>query len=140
MIESETGNNVKYILRFFFEYGAGGCLWSHNEAAYNDFGYGPIDQRILDETGKLSPPTLQLIEALDNRSADYLNKDYPPDPSLWRQADCDVFNAQVDGLIENLVLELGEEFQIKDEQTRYVEDPDLDEYLKEPQKFKRKKI
>jgi len=36
----------KYKLKYFFEYGAGGCLWGDNDLTYKDFGVGPLDEMI----------------------------------------------------------------------------------------------
>lgn len=132
-----TTDRQKYKLRFFFDYGAGGCLWADNDLARQDFGSGPIDEIIAEKTGKLSADTLKLIEELDDRHADYCNKDYPPGPSLWRQSECDDFNHQVDTLLNSLKQQLLADFEIIDKQTRYSEDKDLQEYLKDTKGFKR---
>lgn len=134
-----TTGRQKYRIRFFFDYGAGGCLWADNELAKQDFGIGPIDKAIADKTGKLSDEILKLIEELDDRHADYYNKDYPPDPSLWRQSECDDFNQQVDTLLNSLKRQLSPDFEIIDKQTRYSEDEDLEEYLKDTKGFRRQK-
>ena len=134
-----TTGRQKYRIRFFFDYGAGGCLWADNELAKQDFGIGPIDKAIADKTGKLSDEILKLIEELDDRHADYYNKDYPPDPSLWRQSECDGFNQQVDTLLNSLKRQLSPDFEIIDKQTRYSEDEDLEEYLKDTKGFRRQK-
>ncbi len=127
----------RYKLRFFFDYGAGGCLWADNELAKQDFGFGPIDKTIAQKTGKIVAETLSQIEILDRRHADYLNKDYQLDPSLWRQNECDDFNQSVDKLISLLKMQLKDEFEIIDKQDRYSEDPELDKYLKDTKNFKR---
>jgi hypothetical protein len=54
---------------------------------------------------------------------------YPLDPSLWSQTLCDRFNANVDRLLALLREEIGRDYDILDEQIRYMEDPRLDEYL-----------
>ena len=128
----------KYKLRFFFDYGAGGCLWSDNDLAYQDFGFGPIDKTIAEKTGKISEFTLMQIKELDELHSNYLNKDYPPDPSLWRQIDCDSFNEGADKLLQSLRHQLKPNFYIENRQIRYSEDEDLDRYLKDPKQFKRK--
>lgn len=129
----------QYRLRFFFDYGAGGCLWADNELAKQDFGIGPVDKTIAVKTGKLLAETLKMIEELDDRHADYYNKDYPSDPSLWIQSECDAFNQQVDTLLNSLKKQLSPDFEIIDKQTRYSEDKDLAEYLKDIKNFKRPK-
>lgn len=134
-----TTDGQKYRLRFFFDYGAGGCLWADNELAKQDFGIGPIDKTIADKTKKLSAEILKLIEELDDRHANYYNKDYPPDPSLWRQSECNDFNQQVDTLLDSLKRQLSPDFEIIDKQIRYSEDKDLEEYLKNTKGFRRQK-
>lgn len=42
---------------------------------------------------------------------------------------CDRFNDDVDRLLAILRVELGNQYEIRDEQIRYVEDPELGEYL-----------
>lgn len=134
-----TTGGQKYVLRFFFDYGAGGCLWGDNELARLDFGIGPIDEIIADKTGKLSAEILNLIKELDDRHANYYNKDYPPDPSLWQQGECDDFNKQIDTVLNSLRQQLSPGFEIIDKQTRYSEDKDLEEYLKDTKNFRRPK-
>ena len=127
----------KYKVRFFFEYGAGGCLWADNELTFTEFGVGPIDKDIATKTQTLSPETLGLIRTLDEEHSKYLNEDYPLYPSLWRQSECDNFNQSISTLLERLRNEMGDDFEIIDKQPRYSEDPDLDAYLKNFSQFRR---
>jgi hypothetical protein len=129
----------KYKVRFFFDYGAGGCLWADNELATKHFGFGPLDETIAEKTGKISANILKKIAELDTLHATYYNQNYPPDPSLWRQSDCDKFNDLVDSLLSSLMQELLPDFEIVDKQIRYSEDDDLDEYLKDIKNFRRSK-
>ena len=131
-----TSVGQKYRVRFFFDYGAGGCLWADNGLARQEFGFGPIDESIAD-SGKISADTLELIEEIDVRHSDYYNKDYPPDPSLWRQSECEEFNRKVDTLLNSLRQQLTTDFEIIDKQIRYSEDVDLTEYLKDKKNFRR---
>ena len=112
----------KYRVRFFFDYGAGGCLWADNDRTRQDFGIGPLDRAIAERTNRIPTETLKLIEELDERHADYYNKDYPPDPSLWSQSECDRFNEQVDILLTALQSQLALEYEIIDLQPRYAEE------------------
>jgi hypothetical protein len=66
-----------------------------------------------------------------------LNWDGPSDPDPWRQEECDRFNAAVNQLFEAVRTELGEEFELVNEQCELHEDPDVDAYLKNPQEFRR---
>src|SRR4030095_16437764 len=108
-------------LRFFFDYGAGGCLWADNALAQEVFGFGPIDKVIAEKTGKISTDILKLIDELDNYHSTYYNSDYPSDPSLWRQKECDDFNRQLDTLLSSLRQQLQNDFEILDKQEKYTE-------------------
>lgn len=115
---------AKGVLRFFFDYGAGGCLWAGDNGTREEMGPGPVDARLL-----VTKPARDLRDRLDFEHSGYLNPLYPPDPSLWTQALCDRFNARVETLLELLRHELGARYEIVDEQPRYREDPRLGEYL-----------
>ncbi len=127
----------KFVLRYFFEYGAGGCLWAANEETYEKLGSGPVDSVCYDQEGSitleprvaLSDVARSLRDKLDFEHSGYLNPVYPPDPSLWTQNMCERFNLGVDQLLELLKQELGSEYEIRDEQPRLAEDPELGEYL-----------
>jgi hypothetical protein len=134
-----TNCGQNYKLRFFFDYGAGGCLWADNDLTRQEFGFGPIDETIAERTSKISADTLKQIAELDDVHADYYNKEYPPNPSLWRQSKCDDFNTLVNKLLISLRQQLSPDFEIIDKQTRYSEDEDLDKYLKDTKNFKRQK-
>jgi hypothetical protein len=127
---------TKGVLRFFFEYGAGGCLWAGDDATRDTLGYGPVDAEFRSLDGHvraarlpLSIEARNLQEQLDFEHSGYLNPLSPPDPSLWSQSLCDRFNARVDQLLALLRRELGERYIIVDQQERYVEDSGLDAYL-----------
>lgn len=130
---------TKGVLRFFFGYGAGGCLWAGNDETRIKLGDGPVDAADYAPTGQVSrKPKLilsvsihQLRDQIDFQHSGYLNPLYPPDPSLWTQGLCDRFNASVEALLALLHQELGEDYDIIDQQRRYVEDPELSEYLAE---------
>lgn len=128
---------AKGVLRFFFDYGAGGCLWAGNAATLDRLDVGPVDAAIFDLDGRVRKParvelseTAQTLrDQLDFEHSGYLNPRYPLDPSLWSQTLCDRFNANVDRLLALLREEIGRDYDIVDEQIRYMEDPRLDEYL-----------
>ncbi len=128
---------AKGVLKFFFDYGAGGCLWAGDAATRDKLGVGPVDASSFDIEGRVSQPcrvelsekAQDLRNQLDFEHSGYLNPLYPLDPSLWTQALCDRFNANVDRLVALLRQEIGEYYNISDEQIRYVEDPHLDDYL-----------
>lgn len=85
---------TKGTLRFFFDFGAGGCLWAGDEATRSKLGVGPLDAAVYDLQGHVVvPPRISLpsnvhslISRLDQEYLSYLNPLYPPDPSLWTQA------------------------------------------------------
>ena len=128
---------TKGTLRFFFDFGAGGCLWAGDDATRSKLGVGPLDATVYDLQGDVAlPPRLllpsnvhSLINRLDQEYLSYLNPLYPPDPSLWTQARCDRFNSDVDQLLLLLQVELGTNFVIIDQQKRHAEDPALGEFL-----------
>ena len=128
---------TKDALRFFFDYGAGGCLWAGDAETRASLGVGPLDAGTFGLGGRaLSPPKLRLSETvrrlrdqLDFQHSCYLNPLYPPGPSLWSQALCDQFNADVDRLLALLRQELDHDYNILDEQPRYAEDAGLGDYL-----------
>lgn len=127
----------KGALRFFFDYGAGGCLWAGDDATREKLGVGPIDTDRHDLKERLIRPAPVAVSAaarilrdrLDAEHVSYLNPVYPPDPSLWTQARCDRFNAGVEDLLSSLRAELAMDYGIVDEQERYREDPALAAYL-----------
>ena len=71
----------KGVLRFFFDYGAGGCLWAGDEATLARLDVGPVDASTFDLEGRVSVrPSLELSEVaqtlrdrLDFQHSRYLN-------------------------------------------------------------------
>ena len=128
---------TKGVLRFFFDYGAGGCLWAGDDATRHSLGLGPVDAACYNLQGQisryqslpLSEATGALITELDFEHSGYLNPIYPPDPSLWAQDLCDLFNAKIEHLLLLLRAELGEKYDILDQQIRHVQDQELEKYL-----------
>src|SRR5689334_14115844 len=126
----------KYNLRFFFEWG-GGCLWPGNDASYKDFDLGPYD--LLDPCPlPLSAATLERCRQVAEWYDASLNRNYPPDPGPWRQAECDRFNEAVRQLLAMIRSELVDRYEVIDQQPRVVEHPDLDAYLADPKGFRRR--
>lgn len=122
----------KYKIRFFFDYGSGTCFWSGNEQARARFGYAIAPAELPLSLAKIKK-VKDLLEWYDQS----LNWDYPPDPGLWRQEECDRFNDSVQQLFAAVKTQLTEDFELRNEQLDLIEDPDLDQYLKNPQEFKR---
>jgi hypothetical protein len=124
----------QYKIRYFFEFGASGpCLWSANDEARAKYGY-PIAPEKL----PLLPATIQRIHEMGKWFQDSLNWQSPLDPGPWRQEECDRFNDAARKLFDQIQAELGEQFALSYEQRDEMEDPDLDEYLRDPKGFKRK--
>ncbi len=121
----------KYRIRFFFDYG-GSCFWSGNDRARSACDY-PISPEILPLSPETSSRTYELMEWFQSS----LNWDYPPDPGPWRQEECDKFNDATRKLFHVVQAELGEQFELSNEQGDLMEDPDLDQYLHNPKNFRR---
>ena len=118
--------SAKYRLRFFYDWGLDLPLWPDNDAARKDLvDAGPIDWECL----PLSKSTIRKAEEIGEWHDTGLNWDYPMDPSPWRQEECDRFNAAVRGLFKTITDELGDDFEVINQQQEYSEDSDLDLYL-----------
>jgi hypothetical protein len=124
----------KYKIRFFFDYGSGTCFWSGNDKTRAKFNY-PIKPEELPLPVESLKKVRDLLEWYDQS----LNWSYPPDPGPWRQGECNRFNHAVKQLLKTVKMELGEEFELCNEQPDLIEDPDLDQYLKDPKGFSRNK-
>ena len=123
---------TQYLLRYFFEWG-GPCLWANNDAACDRFGIGGVN---LDDL-PVPDATKRRAEELTAWHDLSLNQDYPPDPGPWRQDECDRFNHASLELFHTLHNELGSDYDLVDEQLPLSEDPNLDEYLKDPQGYRK---
>ncbi len=116
----------------YFDYGSGCCLWPDNDRTSQQFGY-PIDHDDL----PLGPETVAKLHQLCDHYDRSLNWDSPSDPSPWRQAECDRFNADVAATIDRLRRELGPGWEVIDNFDPLAEDPDLDRYLADPKAYRR---
>ena len=123
----------RYALRFWFEWRLGTAFWAANALTSTKFGYGVVAPEAL----PLTPETIAHVHRLSDWHDQSPNWDYPPDPGLWRQDECDRFNKAVIELFNTVVAELGTAFEVINVQDTLIEDPSLDEYLKDPQHFKR---
>jgi len=117
----------KYRVCFFFNYGAGGCLWADDELTRQTFGLGPVDYAISQKMDKPDASTLQLIDSLDIWHAQYY-KNNLRHGVLFQQTDFDKFNKALDILLASLRQQLEDEFEIIDSQERYVQDDMVEEY------------
>ena len=106
-----------YLLRYFFDWRAGCCLWSANDAARTRFDYGIVPEKLpLPES--LRQRMNELMEWHDKA----LNWEYPPDPGPWRQEECERFNQAAKDLLTAIRRELGHHFEVIDEFTEMKED------------------
>ena len=104
----------KYRLRFFIEYGAG-SLWADNEAAYEKFDVGPLDETIYSLDKKvLAEPKIKLpadLESTRKRLIDLYNtsldQNDPGGFSLWTETQWDNFHKQTREFIIKFVNSLG---------------------------------
>jgi hypothetical protein len=103
----------RYRLRFFFDPGAGVCLWSGNDAARERFGY-PVENRSLPVPENL----WRLLEHLCAWHATSIDWSYPPDPSPWTPAERHRFDESASAALEQLRTALGPEFLVVDERRR----------------------
>lgn len=110
----------KYRLRFFLDYGCGGCLWSDNEAAYEKFDVGTLDAEIFDLNGKVSQEariklpnsTRQKVLALNKLYSESLNWEDPGGESMWNKSQWDSFYSKTRELHKEISLILGDNFEI----------------------------
>jgi hypothetical protein len=108
----------KYELKFYFEFGAGGCLWASNKLALETFD-SPADAVIKDLEGKviynpleklpLSKETLSEIEKLDAQYFKYLNQDDPSETIIF---DKETFLVQAKNLFNKIKKDLEKDFEI----------------------------
>ncbi len=110
--------------RFFFDYRAGSPVWtSEGPEPLDEL---PISQALRDELARLA-------SWFDTS----LNWDYPPDPTPWREPECQAFNQAAEAALSRLRAELGPSWRISNEHWELHEDPDLDRYLADPKGFRR---
>ncbi len=99
-----------YLFRYFFDAGAGVCLWAANDAARERFDY-PIELVDLPISENLRRFLYHLTAWYDT-SIDW---NCPPDPSPWTQDEADRFNHAAKHGLARLRAELGNDFEIVDE-------------------------
>jgi hypothetical protein len=113
--------NPTYRLRFFFDYGSGGCLWCANEATYRKYDVGPLDAEIFDMDGKLSheariklpETTRRKVLALDKLYGESIRWEDPAGNSPWDKAQWDSFYFQARQLHQEISTILGDDFDIE---------------------------
>jgi len=120
-----------YQARFFPDW-SGGWLWASSEETRRAFGYD-IDHHVIG----LSPELVVDLDRLAAWHESSLNRADPDLPSLWGQDECDAFNSDVRSAFTALAIELRESRQLVDEFRELLEDPDRDQYLRNPATFRR---
>lgn len=118
------GNTAIYRLRFFFDYGCGGCLWPGNAAAYDKFDVGTLDTEVYDLNGKISreariklpDSTRKKVLALDKLYSESLNWEDPAGDAIWSKSAWENFHSQARELHKEISSILGDDFEIIYEQ------------------------
>jgi hypothetical protein len=105
----EVDEMKRYELRIWFEHG-GGCIWSKNKEAENEYGY-LVDYKALN----LSSIVVEELSLLEDEYATFLDWDNPGAPSLWTKEQKDDFLLRANKVYEKIVEELGMNFQIENE-------------------------
>lgn len=101
---------AEYRLRFFFDPGAGVCLWADSDATRKQFDY-PVDARNL----PLPEDTRRRVSSACAWFDTGIDWDYPPGASPWDQEERERFNVAAQELLTLLREQLGSEFEIVDE-------------------------
>ncbi len=99
-------------LRLFYDAGCGICLWSGDDEAREKYGY-PVELEALD----LSTETIAFGNHLMAHYNTSLDWNDPGGPSLWTEAEYSAFYISVAQLLSRLRAELGDRFEIVDEET-----------------------
>ena len=106
----------KYRIKYFFDYECS-CLWSADDATKKRFDY-PISPESL----PLSKDSLKKIEEACRFFDTRLDWNDPGGPSPWKKEDCEKFNKISKELFELIKNELGEKFEIINEQSEIKEE------------------
>jgi len=100
----------RYKLRYFFDSGAGTCLWSANDASQDLFGYAvAIDHLQICENTKRR---MFYVIAWYDTAINWTN---PAGPSLWNAEELRLFNAEAQKLLIIMRAALGNDFEVVDE-------------------------
>jgi hypothetical protein len=101
-----TEGDGRYSIALMFEW-RGGCLWPRNDAAYERFDVGPIEDDL-----PLSPEAAARLEELSEWHDSSLDWSYPQGPSPWSAAKFEAFDAAAEELLAQIRRELGPEFTV----------------------------
>lgn len=116
-------------LAYWYEWRASSPLWDRSSDG------GMVD---LQDLG-LSEELIRDIQKTGDWHDTALNWEYPPDPGPWRQEECDRFNKKARELYVRICKELEGRYVVVYEAGEEREDPELDEYLYNPEAFHRKR-
>ena len=101
---------MKFVLRFFFDAGAGVCLWAGNEAANERFGYA-VDPEEL----PLTAETREAVDGLIARFDEGVDWNDPMVPGPWSRTEELEFAEAARDVLARVRRELGQEFEVRDE-------------------------
>lgn len=104
---SEAIRLARYEMKFMFDWGAGTCVWSTNDAARKTYGY-VVDLHRL----PISSERIQALTKLCEWHDEALDWNYPPDPLLWSREECGAFLLDAKKEYGKLCKELGHEYSI----------------------------
>ncbi len=96
----------RYRVRLMFEW-RGGSLWGGNDAAYDEFDVGPIEDRL-----PLSPGTLRRLEELSAWHDTAMDWDDPAGPGLWSDDEYLRFELAAREILAAVRAELGPDFEV----------------------------
>lgn len=101
---------MKFVLRFFFDPGAGVCLWAGNEAANERFGYAVESDEL-----PLAPETREAVDRLMARFDESVDWNDPMAPSPWSRTEELEFAEAARDVLARVRRDLGQEFEVRDE-------------------------
>lgn len=104
--------SATYRFRFFFDAGAGTCLWSGNDATRSRFGYA-VNARELEIPAELARRVAALTVDYDAS----INWDYPPAAGPWNAERRAVFENEAGQTIALLRDALGSDYELIDERS-----------------------
>lgn len=101
---------MRFVLRFFFDAGAGICFWAGNDAANERFGYA-VDAADL----PLTEETRAAVDALIVRFDESVDWNDPMSAGPWSRDEELEFAAAARDVLARVRHELGENFDVRDE-------------------------
>ncbi|MDE5985238.1 MAG: hypothetical protein K2H13_08300 [Eubacterium sp.] len=100
-----------YKLRFFCDYG-GGCIWSDNDKAVNEFGV-----MVNSDTLPISDNLKEKIKELENAFQESIDWNDPSSSLIWNDIQKQDFAERESEIYHKLSSELGENFEIRKEKS-----------------------